>query len=106
MTQITTPFCPSCGWDMSNRDDGTDAECDSCGHAGSVAGVIYPTASVAGIPGSFTPATGMIPKDLVHIQALGALGETTTWTTGQNVALEDASTAHWNGSAWASGAAA
>ncbi len=63
------------------------------------------TGVTAGIPGAFVPATA-VPANLVALQALGAMGETTAWTVGQNVALGDGTTAHWNGTAWAVGAAA
>lgn len=63
-----------------------------------------PTTDVtAGTPGSFTGGT---PGSLAALQTIGALGETTAWTTGQYVVLGDASQAHWDGDSWAAGAAA
>jgi hypothetical protein len=63
-----------------------------------------PTAVTPGTPGSFTPATA-IPANLAALQAIGALGQSTAWTTGQHVILGDASQAHWDGATWAAGAA-
>lgn len=71
---------------------------------------VYPDTVVAGSPGTFSnaafpTATVDIPDDLATLQGLGDLGQTTAWTTGQYVDLGDASTAHWDGSAWAVDAA-
>lgn len=111
MTVVTTPYCAGCGWDFRTQDLGkvstpevSDSICDSCGLPAS-AGGIYPTGVTAGTPGSFTPTTTILPKSLGHLQSLGALGATTLWTVGQNVVLGDGTTAHWNGTAWATGAA-
>jgi len=110
MAVVTTPYCAACGWDFRTQDIGkwgvgpADSICDSCGMPAS-AGGIYPTGVTAGTPGSFTPAGTLLPKSLAHLQSMGALGETTGWSVGQNVVLDDASTAHWDGSVWASGAA-
>lgn len=71
-----------------------------------VPGTVAPTGVTAGAPGSFTPAGSTAPANLAALQALGALGETTAWTTGQHVVLGDASQAHWDGDSWAAGAAA
>jgi hypothetical protein len=60
------------------------------------------TAAAAGIPGSFTGGT---PADLPALKKLGALGNTAAWTTGQYVALGDASSAYWNGTTWVKGKA-
>ncbi len=62
------------------------------------------TGVTAGIPGAFIPATA-VPPNLAALQALGALGETTAWTVGQNVVLGDSTLAHWGGAAWIVGAA-
>ena len=64
-----------------------------------------PTGVTPGIPGSFTPGTATIPYDLGDLQALGALGESTAWTTGQYVELGDTTNAYWDGAAWVSGEA-
>ena len=61
------------------------------------------TAATAGIPGSFD---NDVPASLVALKKLGALGNTTAWTTGQYVALGDASKAYWSGAAWVKGIAA
>lgn len=63
-----------------------------------------PTGVTPGTPGDFVPS-GAVPANLAALQALGALGETTAWTTGQYVSLGDASSAHWDGDSWASGTA-
>ena len=60
------------------------------------------TKATAGKPGSFT---GTVPAGLRALQTLGKLGNATTWTTGQYVALGDASSAYWNGTAWVMGKA-
>lgn len=62
------------------------------------------TGATAGTPGSFTP-DGSTPATLAALQGLGALGQTTAWTTGEFVVLGDESEAHWNGTAWAAGKA-
>jgi hypothetical protein len=68
--------------------------------------VITPTGVTAGSPGVFNPAGAAAPANLAALQAAGALGQTTAWTTGQHVVLGDASQAHWDGDSWAVGAAA
>lgn len=70
-----------------------------------VPGPFEPTGVIAGTPGVFTPIGATLPADLVALQALGALGETTAWTTSQFVGLGDSSSAHWDGDSWAAGAA-
>lgn len=60
-----------------------------------------PTGVIPGSPGTFTPLGATTPADLVTLQGLGALGETTAWTSSQYVVLGDASMAAWTGSAWA-----
>lgn len=64
------------------------------------------TSSTAGTPGSFTPAGCAIPDDFADLTASPAITSTpaTAWTTGQYVALQDGSRAHWNGTAWIAGA--
>jgi len=44
-----------------------------------------------------------VPADLAALRALGTLGQTTAWTAGQYVVLDDASDAHWDGDSWESG---
>jgi len=63
------------------------------------------TGATAGTPGAFTPSGSTAPASLAALQAAGALGQTTAWTTGQHVVLGDASLAHWDGDSWAIGAA-
>lgn len=71
-----------------------------------IPGAVAPTGVTPGIPGSFTPSGSSVPATLAALTALGALGETAAWTTGQYVSLGDASKAHWSGTAWVTGAAA
>ncbi|MFC7942704.1 hypothetical protein ACFUPZ_05525 [Microbacterium oxydans] len=71
-----------------------------------IPGSVPATGVNAGTPGSFTPAGAAAPATLAALQALGALGETTAWTTGQYVVLGNSSQAHWDGDSWAAGAAA
>lgn len=66
---------------------------------------VLATGVTPGIPGSFTPSGATPPSTLSVLQGMGALGETTAWTTGQYVVLGDTSHAYWNGSAWAAGEA-
>ena len=61
--------------------------------------------ATAGTPGTFTPAGAEAPADLAALSDVTA-SPTTAWTTGQHVVLGDGSQAHWDGSAWAAGAAA
>jgi len=64
-----------------------------------------PTGVTEGTPGSFTPA-GEVPANLAALQALGALGESSTaWALGSYVVLGDGSHAYWNGTAWVAGEA-
>lgn len=74
--------------------------------AGNITPYVAPTGVTAGVPGSFTPGTATTPYDLDDLQALGALGQGASWTTGQYVVLGDGTYAHWTGTAWASGAKA
>lgn len=68
-------------------------------------GTTAATGATAGSPGSFTPPGSTVPADLAALSTLTAT-PATAWTTGQHVILGDASHAHWNGTAWASGNAA
>lgn len=70
---------------------------------GAAATGIRATGATEGNPGSFTG--GRIPYNLAELTAWGALGETTAWAAPNNVVLGDGTLAHWNGSAWAAGAA-
>lgn len=62
------------------------------------------TGATAGAPGAFTPTGATTPADLAALTGITA-DPATAWTTGQHVVLGDASQAHWNGTAWAAGAA-
>ena len=62
-----------------------------------------PTGVTIGTPGSFTG--GAAPQNLVALQTLGALGQTTAWGAGESVKLGDNSDAYWDGSAWVNGVA-
>lgn len=68
----------------------------------SQAAIKPPTGVTPGSPGTFTGGTDL-PANFAALVALGALGETVTWTTGQHVILDDASHAHWNGTIWVVG---
>lgn len=61
-----------------------------------------PVVAMTGMPGLFAP---IAPADLATLQALGALGNSAAWATGEYVVLEDNSQAHWTGSVWAAGKA-
>jgi hypothetical protein len=67
-------------------------------------GASVATGATAGTPGSFTPVDSTVPANLAAMASVIAT-PTSAWTTGQYVTLGDASTAHWDGSAWVSGAA-
>jgi len=60
------------------------------------------TGATAGSPGTFTPTGSTTPANLAALSGVVA-SPSSAWTTGQHVILGDASHAHWNGSAWASG---
>ena len=63
----------------------------------------------AGTPGTFVPLAALPPTDLAALKADVNVGDSAysgaAWTTGQYVELGDDSLAHWDGSAWAAGAA-
>jgi hypothetical protein len=64
------------------------------------------TGATAGTPGSFTPSGASAPADLAALQAGSVTASpASAWTAGQYVDLGDASDAHWNGTAWATGIA-
>lgn len=67
---------------------------------------ITPTGVTPGTPGSFTPAGATVPSTIAELRALGALGQTTAWTTGQYVVYGSSSHAHWDGTDWQTGNAA
>lgn len=69
-------------------------------------GTIPATGATAGTPGAFTPAGAAAPATLAALRALGDLGQSTAWTTGQHVILGDASHVHWDGDSWETGNAA
>jgi len=68
------------------------------------------TGVTAGSPGSFQPGNATLPANLAALKADPVVGDagsakpTAAWTTGQSVNLASGS-AHWGGSAWATGAA-
>lgn len=68
-------------------------------------GGIVATTATAGTPGTYTPSGADLPLDLADLSDVTA-SPTSAWTTGQYVPLDDGSTANWNGTAWAAGAAA
>jgi hypothetical protein len=61
--------------------------------------------AIAGEPGSFTPVGAAMPANLIDIQSMGALGQTTVWADDAYVVLLDGSQAHWDGVAWVVGPA-
>lgn len=61
------------------------------------------TGITAGTPATLTPADATRPADLSALTDLGALGNTTAWTTGQYVVLRDTSEAYWDGNSWEMG---
>jgi len=63
------------------------------------------TGATAGTPGNWTPAGSVPPANLAAAAGLTA-SPNTAWTSGQSVVLGDASSTHWDGSAWVAGAAA
>jgi hypothetical protein len=67
-------------------------------------GASVATGASAGTPGTFTPDGSIVPANLAALASVIAT-PTSAWTTGQYVTLGDASTAHWDGTAWVSGAA-
>jgi hypothetical protein len=67
--------------------------------------VVEATGATAGTPGTFTPSGSIAPANLAELIAEVTASPTTAWTTGQNVVLLDASTAHWDGDSWETGAA-
>lgn len=60
------------------------------------------TAAVAGVPGFFN---GAAPANLTALTTVDAV-PTTAWTGGQHVVTADGAAAHWDGTVWATGAAA
>jgi hypothetical protein len=73
--------------------------------AGNITPYLAPSGVTPGEPGAFTPSGATLPYDFGDLVALGALGETTAWDTGEYVTLGDGTNAHWNGTAWESGEA-
>jgi hypothetical protein len=99
--------------DFGNADDyGSDMTADFefqvawkpdviCGGGGAMA-----TGATAGTPGTWTPGGSTPPATLAALTGGSVTASpTTAWTTGQYVALGDASYAHWNGTAWVTAAA-
>lgn len=63
------------------------------------------TGATAGQPGTYTPANTYGADDIAGMADITA-SPATAWTTGQFVYLSDGETkVHWNGTAWAAGAA-
>ena len=67
---------------------------------------VAPTGVTAGTPGAFTPAGAQVPGTIAALRALGDIGQTTAWTTGQYIEYGNGQRAHWNGTDWATGEAA
>jgi len=71
-------------------------------------GAVAATGATAGTPGAFTPSGATVPANLAALTGAAppvAASPNTAWTTGQSVNLGTGS-AHWDGSAWVTGAAA
>jgi hypothetical protein len=58
------------------------------------------TGITAGAPATYVPVDATRPASLHALEDLGALGNTTAWTTGQFVTLADGSEAYWDGNSW------
>jgi hypothetical protein len=74
-------------------------------------GAVAVSGVTAGTPGSFQPGGATVPANLAALKADPVVGDAGTnkpsaaWTTGQSVLLGTGS-AHWDGTAWITGAAA
>lgn len=67
---------------------------------------VVATGATAGTPGSFTPSGSKVPTDLGAVKAANIVASpATAWTTGQYVSTSSGDKVHWDGSAWAAGAA-
>lgn len=65
------------------------------------------TGADAGIPGHATPTGSYMPANTTDLIASSIVASpATAWTTGQYVTTRDGVKAHWDGAAWAAGAAA
>lgn len=67
---------------------------------------IVATGATSGSPGTWTPAGATPPATLAALTGAAppiAATPATAWTTGQYVALGDATHAHWSGAAWVTG---
>jgi len=67
---------------------------------------ITPTGVTPGTPGAFTPAGATPPANITALRALGPLGQTTAWATGEYVVLGNAAQVSWDGTDWKTGPAA
>lgn len=65
---------------------------------------IAATGATAGTPGTFTPSGASAPANLAALAGVTA-SPATAWTVGQYVVLGDATNAHWDAAAWATGIA-
>lgn len=100
---VRTATKPTLGWSGAFSPTGTNSivKGAACG-----AGDIVPTGATAGIPGAFTPAGATPPANVTALQSASptiVASPNTSWTTGQYVTL-GTGTAHWNGTAWVTGA--
>jgi hypothetical protein len=92
---------PALGWSGTFNPTGSNSSVK-----GAVCGVVTPTGATAGIPGAFTPLGATPPANLAALQGASpaiVASPATVWTTGQYVSL-GTGTAHWNGTAWTTGA--
>ena len=64
------------------------------------------TQASEGSPATLTPANSYAPADFTDLGTSGLTADpATAWSAGSYVTLRDGSRAHWDGSAWVSGAA-
>ena len=69
-----------------------------------VPGMVTATAAAPGTgTGTYTPAGATPPQNFAALSGVTA-SPATAWTTGQFILLADGTKAHWNGTAWATGA--
>lgn len=63
-----------------------------------------PTGATAGTPGAFIPTGATVPANITALRALGDLGQTTAWATGEYIVIGTGQVS-WDGTDWKTGAA-
>lgn len=58
------------------------------------------TAITAGTPATMSPSNATRPASLAALTLLGALGNTSAWSTGQFILLANGEEAYWDGNSW------